>query len=134
MAKISILMKQRRKQIGMSAETVAERTGLSAATIYRYESGDINNLGLDKVELIAKALNCSPVYLMGWEDEPKTAPPAEVVAVPTADNRYKEITDTLDTLNEAGIYEVEKHAKYIASQDEYKKPSESEVLRRKEEA
>lgn len=34
-------MKQRRKEIGLSAEKVAERLGVSPATIYRYEKGDI---------------------------------------------------------------------------------------------
>lgn len=80
MSKISIIMKQRRKQLGMSAEIVAEKTGLSAATIYRYESGDIKNMGLDKVELLANALNCSPAYLMGWED----GPVKEEIKQPTA--------------------------------------------------
>ena len=37
-------MKQRRKEIGFSAEKVAERLGVSPATIYRYEKGDQNEL------------------------------------------------------------------------------------------
>ena len=34
-------MKHRRKSIGLSAERVAEILGVSPATIYRYENGDI---------------------------------------------------------------------------------------------
>ena len=62
-------IKDRRKELGLNAETVAEKIGVSPATIYRYESADILNMGIDKVELIAEALYTTPAYLMGWTDE-----------------------------------------------------------------
>ncbi len=62
-------IKERRKELGLSAEIIAEKIGVSPATVYRYESADIMNMGIDKVELIAKALCTSPAYLMGWTDE-----------------------------------------------------------------
>lgn len=62
-------IKHRRKVLGLSAEEVANKMGVSAATVYRYESSDILNMGIDKLELIARALSTSPAYLMGWEDE-----------------------------------------------------------------
>lgn len=64
-------IKARRKEIGLSAEQVAEKLGVSPATIYRYESNDILNMRIDKLEPIAKALNTTPAYLMGWEDTNK---------------------------------------------------------------
>ena len=64
-------IKARRKEIGLSAEQVAEKLGVSPATIYRYESNDILNMRIDKLEPIAKALNTTPAYLMGWEDASK---------------------------------------------------------------
>lgn len=62
-------MKGRRKQIGMSAEEVAIQLGLSPSTIYRYENGDIEKMGIDKLEPIASALHTTPAYLMGWTDD-----------------------------------------------------------------
>ncbi len=38
------------------------------ATIYRYENGDIENMPIDVLEPLAKALNTTPAYLMGWQE------------------------------------------------------------------
>ena len=61
-------MKMRRKEIGLSAEKVAELLAVSPATIYRYENGDIDKVPGDRLAPIASALNTTPAYLMGWED------------------------------------------------------------------
>ena len=42
--------------------------GVSRATIYRYESADIEKLPLTILEPLSKILRCSPAYLMGWDD------------------------------------------------------------------
>lgn len=62
-------MKDRRKAIGLSAERVAEILGVSPATIYRYENGDIEKVPGDRLGPIANALQTTPAYLMGWEDD-----------------------------------------------------------------
>ena len=61
-------MKNRRKEIGLSAERVAELLGVSPATIYRYENGDIEKVPGDRLGPIASALQTTPAYLMGWKD------------------------------------------------------------------
>lgn len=61
-------IKDRRKQLGYTAEQVGEMIGKNRATIYRYESDEIENMPYDVIEPLAKALNVSPIYLMGWED------------------------------------------------------------------
>lgn len=63
-------MRERRKEIGLSAEKVAEMLHLSPATIYRYENGDIEKVPGDFLSPIAKVLNTTPAYLMGWDDAP----------------------------------------------------------------
>lgn len=68
-------IKDRRKELGLSAEIVAEKIGVSPATIYRYESAEIMNMGIDKIELIAHALYTTPAYLMGWTDKQSTYEP-----------------------------------------------------------
>ena len=62
-------IKERRKELGMSADELGQRLGKDRSTIYRYEKGDIENLPLDILEPIAKALGTTPQYLMGWEEE-----------------------------------------------------------------
>lgn len=62
-------IKSRRKELGLSAEQVAEKLGVSPATIYRYESNYINNMGVDKLKPIAAVLKVSEGFLMGWEEK-----------------------------------------------------------------
>ena len=59
-------MKKRRKEIGLSAETVADRLGVSPATIYRYENGDIDKVPGERLAPIAAILQTTPAQLMGW--------------------------------------------------------------------
>ena len=67
-------IKQRRKELGMSADKLGEILGKDRSTIFRYEKGDIENLPLDILQPIAKALNTTPTYLMGWEDKKANTP------------------------------------------------------------
>ena len=62
---------ERKNALNLSYQDMSDKTGLSKSTLQRYITGDIGKLGLDKVELLAKALNVTPAYLMGWEDDLK---------------------------------------------------------------
>ena len=68
-------IKLQRKKLSMSAEQLAEKVNLSPATIYRYEKGDIEKVPADILKKIARALNSSPAYLMGWEPDSKPPSP-----------------------------------------------------------
>lgn len=65
--KIGQRIKERRKELKISADELAKRLNKDRSTIYRYENGDIENLPLDILAPIAKALETSPAYLMGWD-------------------------------------------------------------------
>ncbi len=64
-------VKQRRLELNMSYQELANKTGLSKSTLQRYETGAIKNMPLDKLEDLASALNVKPSYLMGWNEKPK---------------------------------------------------------------
>lgn len=64
-------IKKRRTELGLSVDQLAERLGKNRATIYRYESNDIEKFPVTAVEPLAKALYTSPAYLMGWIDNQK---------------------------------------------------------------
>lgn len=68
MSDIGIRIKKRRKELGISAEQLAERLNVSRSTIYRYEKGDIEKLPANFLETIATELNTTPAFLMGWEE------------------------------------------------------------------
>ena len=71
--KVGQRIKLRRKELGISADKLGEAIGKNRATVFRYENGEIENLPLDILEPIANALQTTPQYLMGWDDEEKTA-------------------------------------------------------------
>ncbi|MEK4269921.1 MULTISPECIES: LexA family protein [Bacillus] len=58
----------RRKQLKMSVDQLAKKLDKNRATIYRYESNEIDNMPLTVLEPLAKALKVTPAYLMGWEN------------------------------------------------------------------
>lgn len=76
-------MKQRRKDIGLSAERLADILGVSPATVYRYENGDIEKVPGDRLAPIAEALRTTPAFLMGWEDEPSNSAPGNILPLPS---------------------------------------------------
>lgn len=59
-------IKARREQIGMKVPQLAEILGVAKSTIYRYESGDIENVNSEILEPLAAALRTTPAALMGW--------------------------------------------------------------------
>ena len=62
-------IKLRRIELGLSADELAERIQKNRATVYRYEGDEIANLTLDVVSSLAKALQCSEAYIMGWDEK-----------------------------------------------------------------
>lgn len=62
-------IKERRIRLNLSYQDLADKTGISKSTLQRYETGFIKNLPIDKLEILANALDTTPGYLMGWEKE-----------------------------------------------------------------
>ncbi|MCR5708124.1 MAG: XRE family transcriptional regulator [Ruminococcus sp.] len=75
-------IKERRKQLGLTVDELAERLGKNRATIYRYESNDIEKLPTTVLEPLAKALDVTPAYLMGWlkPSQAKSLTPTDIRA------------------------------------------------------
>ena len=96
-------IKARRKALGLSAETVAEKIGVSAATVYRYESNDIESMRADKLLPIARVLMTTPGYLMGWRDAPTDLSPSET-----------ELIEIFRSSNEAGREYLMNTARMVA--------------------
>lgn len=63
-------IKERRLELNLTQEKVGELLGVSKVTIHKYESNSIN-IPSDRIEYLAKILNTTPAYLMGWEESPQ---------------------------------------------------------------
>jgi transcriptional regulator with XRE-family HTH domain len=92
-------IKQRRKELGMSADELGNRLGKDRSTIYRYEKGDIENLPLDILEPIAEVLRCTPQYLMGWEQvQKKNDTLSDIILKMNGDDELLSMVETLSKL------------------------------------
>lgn len=69
-ATIGDRINKKRLEKGMTLEELGRKAGVSKVTIHKYESKVITNIPSDRIEAMAKALNVSPAYLMGWNDSP----------------------------------------------------------------
>lgn len=63
-------IKERRKQLCLTADQLAEKVGVSRSTMFRYENGDIEKVPLDYLGVLSSVLCTTPEYLMGWTDDP----------------------------------------------------------------
>ena len=66
MSTIGKRIHDRRIQMGLSADELAMRLGKNRATIYRYESDEIETLPISVIAPLADVLQVSPAYLLGW--------------------------------------------------------------------
>lgn len=64
--KIGLRIKELRERERLSLRELAEKSGMAASTLQRYETGGIKNIPFDNLETLAKALNCTKEYLVGW--------------------------------------------------------------------
>lgn len=62
-------IKARRKELNLTQEELASMTGYTTRSTINKIEQEINDIPLSKVSVFAKALNTTPSYLMGWEDE-----------------------------------------------------------------
>lgn len=66
---IGLRIKQRRKELKMTADELGKLIGKDRSTIYRYEKGDIETMPIEILVPLAKFLQTTPQHLMGWEEE-----------------------------------------------------------------
>lgn len=67
-------IKERRVLMGLTQEELGERLGLQKSAIAKYENGRVENIKRSIIANMAEILECSPAYLMGWEDD--SVPPS----------------------------------------------------------
>jgi len=65
-------IKAARKAKDMTLENLATHARLSRQTISRYETGVIQSIPSDTIEVLAAVLDTTPAYLMGWEVDSKS--------------------------------------------------------------
>lgn len=62
---------ERRSQLGLTMDDVAQKIGVAKSTIQRYEKGQIQKIKLPVIESIAAALSVNPDWVIGNTDDPQ---------------------------------------------------------------
>lgn len=62
-------IKKLRKQLGMTQEELGAKIGVQKAAINKYETGIVVNLKKSTLSSLARALNVSPIDLLGSEED-----------------------------------------------------------------
>ena len=74
-------MAREAKQI--TQEELGATCGTTKQSIFKYESGVVTNIPLDRLEKIAVELDVSPAYLMGWDEPEQPKPlPSNIMPLP----------------------------------------------------
>lgn len=79
------LIKKRREQLGMSYSDLSQKTGFSTSVLYRYENGDTKKIPIDRIKIIAKALNLDPYSLYDFDqatDELEKSVNSKIIKIP----------------------------------------------------
>ena len=57
----------RRRELGLTQDEVAKKTGVALQTIFKYENNIISDIPIDKIKKLAKALNVNEAWLIGFD-------------------------------------------------------------------
>lgn len=61
---IGEFIQHRRIDLGLTLEDIGNATGVTKSTVKKWETGFISNMGRDKINLLAKILQVSPIVLL----------------------------------------------------------------------
>lgn len=61
-----------RDNAGLTQEELGKKCGTTKQTIFKYETGVVTNIPIDRLELIAEAVGVSAASLLGWESKQPT--------------------------------------------------------------
>ena len=67
-------IKERRIAMNLTQEELAAKLGLQKSAVAKYENGRVENIKRSIIQKMAVILECSPAYLMGWDEEDNSTP------------------------------------------------------------
>ena len=76
------LLRSRRKELNLTMKQVADYVGVSEATVSRWESGNIANMGRDKIALLSQILKITPGAIAGYDFQQKDFHKKSAVKIP----------------------------------------------------
>ena len=63
-------IKALRKELNLTQEDIGNALGIQKAAVQKYEKGTVKNIKRENLIKLAKLLNTTPEYILGWEELP----------------------------------------------------------------
>lgn len=98
----------------MTLEQVGELVGVGKSTVRKWENGMIENMGRDKIVALSKALNISPLDILGLTDDESVEPIIEKTIQKMKQLEESRQKIVLDTVN-SQLKEQEKETAKVIS-------------------
>ena len=100
-------IKELRLAKGLTLEQVANIVGVGKSTVRKWETGMIANMKRDKIAALAKALDTTPTYLIGWEEEQKKNDiQADIILRMRSDNDFMSAVESLYKLDKEQLKSI----------------------------
>ena len=100
-------IKELRKSKNMTLEDVGKIVGVGKSTVRKWETGMIENMRRDKIADLARALDTTPAYLMGWEEEQKKNDiQADIILKMRTDTDFMSAVETLYKLDKDKLQSI----------------------------
>ena len=112
---MSEIIKQKRKESGLTQEELASKLGLQKSAVAKYENGRVKNIKRSTIEKMAEIFECDPVYIMGLESQDYIAKKLDDV---TNNTEMQVLIEIASDMNEDQLSRLQSYAKFILSEKE----------------
>lgn len=119
-------IKELRIKKNLTQQRLAELAGYNdRSSIAKIESGYVD-IPQSKLEIFAKILDCTPAYLMGWEDLPQSQSASSDESSSELDMFEERLVSLYRELNEEGRRALLSQADIMTNMDTYNKDNKPE--------
>ncbi|EKS6403300.1 helix-turn-helix domain-containing protein [Enterobacter hormaechei] len=90
----------RRKELKLTQREAAKLAGVAHVTISQWERDETQPVGA-RLFALAKALSCTPTWLMFGDDDQAPVPAEDIQLAPQLSEKHRELIDLYDSLPES---------------------------------
>ncbi len=126
---IKVLMKQQREALGLTYEEIGKYVGVGKSTVRKWFTGDIENMGRNKIALLANVLQIDPILFVSDIDDLKIREAKELISfhIPNYSNAEKDLITDFRKLNPAGQQFAAATVKGITQMPQYTSEEKEEM-------
>ena len=123
---IKVLMRQQRESLKLTYEEIGNYVGVGKSTVRKWFTGDIENMGRNKIALLAAILQIDPVLFVSDINESKAAEALRLINshVPHYSSTEKDLITDFRKLNPAGQTVAAATVKGFTQMPQYTEPDE----------